>query len=160
MPYYILVIIFSALLLPGIIGAALTLPGVPYMFVVALIFGLVDKFTHLTGTDLFFLGLVALISLIIDYASGILGAKFSGASKTGLIGGVIGFLLGLILLPPLGGFAGLFLGIMIAEFINFHHWKKALKAASGLLIGVLAGMVINTTLAIILMILFVLLAFR
>lgn len=160
MPYYILVLIFSALLLPGIVGSALTFPGVPYMFLISLIFGFVDKFQHLSAVDLIYLGLIAIFSLLVDHLSGILGAKFSGASKYGIIGGIIGFLVGLIAFPPLGGFAGLFLGIMVTEILNYKHWKKAFKAASGSLIGTVAGVIINMVLSAIFIVAFVLLAAR
>lgn len=160
MQYYILVLIFSALLLPGIIGSALSMPGLPYMFLIALVFGFVDKFQHLSIIELVYLGIVATAAILVDYLSGVLGAKFSGATRNGVIGGILGFALGLILFPPFGGFIGLFLGIFIIELTNFAHWKKALKAASGSLIGTLTGIGINMLLAAIFTILFVLFSIK
>ena len=74
--------IFVVLMLPGLLGIVLPiLPGVPYMMVVALTYGLVTHFHTLSGTPLYILGGIALVSLVIDYYSGIAGARIGGASK-------------------------------------------------------------------------------
>ena len=130
------------------------------MFFISLIYIFIDKFHHLSAMELIYLGIIALISIAVDHFSGLLGAKISGATRNGIIGGVIGFLLGLILFPPLGGFIGLFLGIFIIEITNFAHWKKAIKAASGSLLGSLTGILINMFLAAVFIILFVLFGIR
>ena len=158
MPYYILIIIFSILLLPGLVGSFLTLPGIPYMFGVSIIYAFIDRFQHITHSEVLFLGIIALIAVAVDYSSGMLGAKFSGASKRALILGVIGLFIGLFLFPPFGGFLGMFLGILIGELTNYSHYKKALKAASGSLAGVVAGALINLALGILFLVLFIIFA--
>lgn len=158
MPNYILIIIFSILLLPGLIGSILTLPGIPYMFGVSIIYAFIDRFQHITHSEVLFLGIITLISVAVDYSSGVLGAKFSGASKRALILGVIGLFIGLFLFPPFGGFLGMFLGILIGELTNYTHYKKALKAASGSLAGVIGGALINLVLGILFLVLFIIFA--
>lgn len=161
MPYFLLVIIFSLLLLPGLLGVFLPLlPSIPYMFVVTLIFGLIDKFQHLTVVNLIILGIIALFSLLVDYFSGALGAKYGGASKKTLFWGIIGLILGLIVFPPFGGIAGLFLGVLVAELIQYKDHLKALKAASGSLIGSLTGMILNFLLALFFFVLFLVFAVK
>ncbi|HJO89688.1 MAG: DUF456 domain-containing protein [Candidatus Pacebacteria bacterium] len=95
----------------------------------------------------------------IDYFSGIIGAKYSGASKKGLLFGFLGLILGFIFLPPFGGFVGLFVGILIAEFIIKGNEIMALKTAAGSLIGIATGIFINILLAIAFFVLFVLFLF-
>jgi uncharacterized protein YqgC (DUF456 family) len=161
MPYSVLVIIFSILLLPGIVGVVMpALPSIPYMFVIALIFGFIDKFTHLTVVNIIVLALITLVSLLVDYFSGILGAKYGGAAKQSMVFGMVGFLIGIIMFPPFGGFAGLFLGVLIAELIYFNDHIKAIKAATGGLLGTLFGMIINLLLSISFLGLFILFSFR
>ncbi len=43
--YITFIIIFGLLLLPGLVAIPMMLPGVPYMFVIALLYGLVDPFS-------------------------------------------------------------------------------------------------------------------
>lgn len=155
----IYLIVAFVLMLPGIIGAVLpVLPGIPYMFLIALIFGFVDHFQHLGWLGLLILGLITIISLIIDYFAGILGARYGGASKWTWLWGLGGLILGLIILPPFGGIPGLFIGIFVGEILVHKDHKKAARAATHGFLGTLAGMLINLFLSILFLVLFVLMA--
>jgi uncharacterized protein YqgC (DUF456 family) len=152
----LLTIVFAVLMLPGLTGILIpVLPGIPFMFIVALIFGLIDKFVHLTTIEIIILLGLTLISLVIDYASGILGARIGGASAKSTLGGLIGMIIGLIIFPPFGGIIGLFLGIAITEIAIHNNNKKALKAATGGVIGSLAGIILNLILALIFLTIFI-----
>lgn len=156
MSHLLLLGIFSLVMIVGLIGTVLPLlPGIPFMMVVALIFAILDRFHHLQGTELLILGVIAAISLVIDYFSGILGAKMGGATPKSVAYGLVGFIVGFFLFPPLGGFFGLFFAIVVAEIGQNRSKEKALKAASSSLLGVVAGMAINLLLACIFLILFV-----
>ncbi|MCX6811097.1 MAG: DUF456 domain-containing protein [Candidatus Berkelbacteria bacterium] len=157
MPYFVLVIIFTILLLPGIIGAILPIiPSIPWMFVVALIFGIIDRFQHLRWWELLILGILALISITADNVSGLVGAKGTGASRWGILGGFIGGLIGLFFFPPWGAIMGMILGVVILEIIYNRDNKKAVKSASGVILGNLANIVINLILCFIFIGLFLL----
>lgn len=155
MPYWILVTIFVILLLPGFAGVFLPLPSLPYMFAITLIFGFIDQWQHLSYIELIILGVIMLTSFAADFLTGLIGAKYGGAAKISIVFGLVGMIIGLIVFPPFGGIAGLFLGILVSEFINFRDHIKALKAASGGLIGTLAGMFISLVLAITYVVLFI-----
>ncbi len=145
----VLLIVFGALLLPGIAGAVMpVLPSTPYMFIVALIYGFVVGFSALTGTELAILAALALVSLLIDYLSGVLGAKYGGAAARSLGVGMLGLIMGLILFPPLGGIIGLFIGIFIAEYYRHNNQERAVRAATSGLIGSLVGIGINLLIAV------------
>jgi uncharacterized protein YqgC (DUF456 family) len=161
MPYFVLVIIFSILLLPGIIGVFLPfIPSVPWMFVVALIFGLIGKFSHLHWWELLILGILALISIIADNVSGLVGAHGTGASRWGLLGGFIGGLVGLFFSPPWGAIIGMIIGVVTLEIIATKNHKKAINSASGVIIGNLANIIINLFLCLLFILLFVLFALK
>jgi uncharacterized protein YqgC (DUF456 family) len=137
-------ILASILMLPGIIGIVLPVfPGVAYIWFVSLIFGLSTGFANLTLAEFGGLSILFGISIVIDYLSGILGAKFGGASLKSLGAGAVGLLLGILLFPPLGGIIGMFLGIFITEIGTYQDHTKAIRAASGGVIGSLVGMFIN-----------------
>lgn len=125
------------------------------MFILALIYGFVDKWQHLTLANIIVLLVIALASLAIDYFSGILGAKYGGASGKSMLWGMLGLIIGLIIFPPFGGIIGLFVAITIAEFKLHGNNKKAVKAATGGLLGTLAGMAINLILALVFLGLFI-----
>jgi uncharacterized protein YqgC (DUF456 family) len=143
----ILAVIFMA---PGIAGVFLPiLPSIPYMWLVALIYGFATSFSLLSLNELGILTAITLLSILVDFLSGFLGAKFSGASAKALTWGIIGFILGFLLLPPLGGFLGMFAGVLAGELYLGALQDRALRAATGSLIGTVAGMVINLILALV-----------
>ena len=152
-------IVFLILLFLGIfITAVPTLPGMAYMFFVVLIYGVVDKFETMQPEHLLIFGGFVLASMIIDYASGLIGAKFGGANKKSLLTGIIGLLVGLVVFPPFGLFIGLFLGVCIGEIIQGKH-RNALKAASYAFLGTLTGMLLSVVLALAFFITFVFIIF-
>ncbi len=130
------------------------------MFAVALVFAFADRFQHLSGVELLLLGLIALLSLAVDYFAGILGARAGGASKRALLWGLIGLVVGMVIFPPFGGIIGLFLGVLIAELARGKDALSAFKAGQGSVIGALTGIGINLALALLTLVLFIVFALR
>lgn len=157
----VLKIIFALIMAPGLLMAlAPMLPAMPYMFIVAAIYGLLSGFIDFTTGNLVVLGGILIASILVDYLAGLLGAKFGGASKKSLLYGLAGLVVGFIFAPPLGGFLGLFAGILFGEFVvNGKSGAKALKAAAGSLIGSFIGFLINIALAISFFALFIIFTF-
>ncbi|MEK9131174.1 MAG: DUF456 domain-containing protein [Patescibacteria group bacterium] len=153
-------ILFSGLLL---LSAGLTLvpslPAVPLMFLLTVAFAAIGRFETLSGGDLIIFATLALITVVIDYSSGIIGAKFGGASKKALIAGMIGLLLGLVIFPPFGAFIGLFAGVFLAEIAQFQNHLKAFKAASYSLAAVLTGALLNVMIALVFFTVFLVMIF-
>ena len=148
------------LLIPSV--GLVFIPAFPAIFMMLLIttgFGFVDNFVHLTPANLAVLAGIFVLSFIVDQLSGILGAKYGGASRKGILYGFIGLIVGTILFPPLGGLIGLFLGVGVSEYYVHKNQQRAIKAASGSLLGALAGIVTNVVLACIFVILFAIFAF-
>lgn len=153
----ILEIIFALFMLLGLVGIILPIfPGVPLMWILALVYGFVNGFSDLSLSEFSVLSVLMGSSLLVDYFSGFLGAKLGGASLRSLGIGMIGLLIGMVLLPPLGGIVGLFLGILISEVRNYQDPHKALRAATGGVIGSLAGILVNLGIGIGFIVLFLL----
>ncbi len=151
-----LLIIAVVLMLPGLAALFVpVIPAVPYLFIVALGFGLVDRFQHQTGRELVFLGLIALASFAVSHLSGIIGARAGGAASRSLWYGLIGSLVGLLVLPPFGSIVGLFVGVLIGELLAGKSDRKAVKAAAASTAGSVIGMAINILLATLFVILFI-----
>jgi len=81
-----------------------------------------------------------------------------GAAWKSLLYGAAGTVVGLVLFPPFGMFAGLFVGVFIGELYRRRSAPLALRAAGGAALGSFAGMAINATLALAFVVLFVIFA--
>lgn len=155
----VLLIIAALLMLGGIAGVIIpALPGIPFMWLIALGYFLIDKLDKVTGWELGLLGGIAILSLIVDYLAGTLGARLSGASPRSLGIGLIGLVIGLVLFPPFGSILGLFAGIFLSELRGHKDQQRAFKAASGGVIGSMAGILTNLLLSIGFLILFIVFA--
>jgi uncharacterized protein YqgC (DUF456 family) len=153
------VVLSILLLLPGVLMSLVPLlPTFWYLLAVAAIFATLDGFTHLTVENFIVLVGLFLLSILVDWSAGVLGAKFGGAGWRSLFWGIGGAVIGTILLFPFGAIAGLFLGVLGSELSKHHDAQRALRAASGALIGTVAGVAINVILAIAFVTLFIIFA--
>jgi uncharacterized protein len=153
-------IIFSIAMFPGMFMTFIPfMPALPYMFVIAVLFGFFDGFEKLTLVNLSILGGILILSILVDYFSGIIGARYGGASRKGIFFGFIGLIAGLLIFPPFGGFLGLFVGVLFAEFAIKKSTIGAIKASTGSFLGSLTGILINTFLAVLFFTLFLIFVF-
>jgi uncharacterized protein YqgC (DUF456 family) len=150
----LLIIIATLLMLPGVIAIAFMLPGVPYIFIISLVYAFADHFTHINTTDVFILAGMAILSVIIDQTAGLIAARYGGARGKTFLYGLIGALIGTIIFPLFGGFIGLFIGIAVGELIRRRTHVQALKAATVGLIGSVTGIAINICLGVVFIALF------
>lgn len=161
MSYDILVVVFSLVLIPGLIMAIVPgLPGLLYMLVIALIFGFIDQFTHLTLGNFGILAAITAVAMLLDLFSGIIGAKWGGAHWTSIVYGLAGLIVGSLVIPVpiVGSLAGMFLGVLFSEWYRTANIKKANKAAVGSFAGSLVGMVGNSVAAVAFLTLFIVFA--
>jgi uncharacterized protein len=142
--------IFGVLAFFGLVAALI--PGIPaifYMFLVSLVFALVDGFVHINKIELMVLLGIYLVSFCVDVFSGVVGAKYGGASLRSFGYGILGAIVGTLALPPLGGLIGLFAGLFFSEIARHRSGKDAARAASYGVLGVVAGLFINIILAVV-----------
>jgi uncharacterized protein len=131
------------------------LPGVGLVFGGILLHAIFFGIESVGMTTLFLLGAVTLFSLIIDVLASLYGAKRSGATRSGIIGSVVGGLAGLVILNLPGLFFGTFIGAVAGEyFLAEKSLNDALKAGTGSILGFLAGSVIKFIIALIMVIVF------
>lgn len=146
----IIVIISTLLILAGLVGIILpAIPGVPLVFAGVFIYTILTKFISISWITIIFLAILTILSLIIDYASGLIGAKKLGATKYGIWGGLVGLLIGLIfspfglisvvLMPLIGTIAG--------ELIAGKKILHASKIGLGTLIGYLFAISLDLIIA-------------
>ena len=105
----ILIILGIICLITGIAGCFLpVLPGPPVAYLGILFLHFTDKVQY-SGTQLLIWLLIVIITLVLDYFIPMLGSKYSGGSKWGNRGCLIGTIVGLFFLPW-GIIAGPFFG--------------------------------------------------
>ena len=132
----------------GVLGTVVpVLPGVPLIWLTMLGFGLMDGFQRIDGKFLAVLLLVTIAVEAADYLARIWGARRYGAGKAGTWGAVLGALVGMFVLP-LGLVLGPFLGALVGELITGRPLKESLRAGWGGLVGTLGSMVVKFTVAV------------
>lgn len=133
-------IVFLLLYLVALAGIILPLlPGVPVAALGALLAAWMTGFERLSLVPLLIVGAFALLAQLVDLAASWLGARYYGARRPGLWGGVIGSLLGLILFPPFGFLAGALLGAVLFELLGGRALPQAVRAGLGAFVGSLGG---------------------
>lgn len=139
----ILLIILGALcLLTGLAGCILPmLPGPPLAYAGLLLLHFTDKVQFSLTQLLVWLGIVIVIQ-VLDYFVPLLGAKYSGSTKWGTRGCLIGTVIGLFFLPW-GIILGPFLGAVIGELLGGRETAQALKSGLGSVLGFLLGTVVK-----------------
>jgi len=144
-----LLIIGFTLLLVGLAGAVLPLPGPPLSFVGIMVLNY-SKYTHFSSDLLYILGLLTVLVTVLDYFIPIWGTKKFGGSKWGTIGSGLGLVIG-IFLGPFGMFIGAFIGAFIGEYLQNKNQAIAFKAALGSFLGLIAGIVFKLALCLVML---------
>jgi uncharacterized protein len=136
----ILLIISFACMIIGVLGSFLpVLPGPSMSWIgLALLY-----FTNAVPTNYWILGITFLITAVIsvlDYIIPANGTKKFGGSSYGIWGTNIGLIVGIFAPIPFGFIIGPFVGAFIGELVyDYKDHGRALKAATGSLIGFLAS---------------------
>jgi uncharacterized protein YqgC (DUF456 family) len=165
------------LMFAGLLGSVLPgLPGVTLIFLSALVYAIITDFRTLGVAILVVLFIFAAIAFVADFVATSYGARRFGASNWGTVGGAVGgiagALIGLLFLG-IGSLFGLILGTIAGVFIGEYlrrerqgdqqeteptqaDWRRASRAAGGVLVGYLTAAVIQGLLGLASVVIFVL----
>ena len=138
---YVIIIVLATF-----IGIIMSVTGLAGSFVVAgaiLICSLIDGFNTVGFITVIVFFILAALGEILEYFSGIYGAKKYGASNRGVLGAMIGGLVGAILLSGIfigvgtviGILLGTFSGAFIAEYLSGKNMALSSRAGWGALLG-------------------------
>ena len=142
--YYVLAAI---LVVVGIIGTVLpALPGLPLVFAGMLLAAWAGGFEQIGVAMLSVLGVLTLVSILVDFWATALGAKRVGASGKAIAGAIIGTFVGLFF-GPVGLFAGPFLGALAGELLHGRDVGQATRVGFGTWLGIVFGIVLKLALA-------------
>lgn len=133
-------ILSSAVILAGLAGVFLpVLPGVPLIFAGAFIYAWSTGFQVITIGNLIFFAILTAVASAVDYIGGVITAKKYGASKYGLIGGVLGGILGLVVLGIPGLIIGQLAGVILGELYFGKQMKESFTSGFAMFVGYILG---------------------
>jgi uncharacterized protein YqgC (DUF456 family) len=185
-----LLVVTLIIMLIGLAGSVLPgLPGVPLIFLSALVYAIATDFEVVGGLVMALLGVFAAIALVADFFATTYGARRFGASgwgtAGGAIGGIVGALVGALFLG-IGALFGLIFGtiggVFLGEYLKRRgdersgepggeqsrvrrartergDWRRASRAAGGVFVGYLVSAVVQGLLGLLSVIIFVLALF-
>jgi uncharacterized protein YqgC (DUF456 family) len=132
-------VLAAVLVLAGLAGAVLpALPGVPLVFAGLLVAAWADDFERVTWLPLVVLGLLTVLSFVIDFAATALGAQRVGATRLAIVGALLGTVAGIFLGIP-GLILGPFVGAVVGEMISHGKVEQATRAGLATWMGLIFG---------------------
>lgn len=118
------------------------LPGPPIAYVGLLLLQATERFQFTTG-QLVVWGLLVVVVQILDYVTPMLGTQYSGGSRWGNRGCVIGTIVCVFLFAPWGILLGPFFGALIGELLGGKALGEAMKAGLGAFLGFVVSVVLK-----------------
>jgi len=144
------------LMLVGLLGTiAPWVPGVPLIYGVYLVYGLVTGWQSYGWGVMAVLGGVTAAVMFLDFYAGALGAKKFGATPAGTWGSIIGAITGMVMFNVIGLIVGTFAGALLGELLSRRPLDEALRSGWGALVGFLAGTLFRFVVATVMIGLFV-----
>lgn len=138
----LLILLGIVCLVLGLAGCILPmLPGPPVAYVALVLLHLTPE-ADFSVTQLTVWLLVVVVVQLLDYFVPMLGSKYTGGSRWGTRGCLIGTIVGLFFMP-MGIILGPFLGAVIGELLGGNNTAYALKSGIGSLLGFLFGTVLK-----------------
>jgi uncharacterized protein len=169
------------LMVVGLLGSVLPgLPGVTLIFLSALLYATLTDFQSVGAVILIVLFVFAALAFLVDFFATSYGARRFGASNWGTVGGAVGgiagALIGLLFLG-IGSLFGLIIGTIAGVFIGEYlrrerygdreeqdpaeaDWRRASRAAGGVIVGYLAAAVVQGLLGLASVVIFILAAIQ
>jgi len=135
------------LIVAGIAGTVLpALPGTALVLAGIVLGAWIDDFARVGVWPLVAITVLAVISWVVDYLSGVMGAQRAGASRQALIGAAVGTVAGIFM-----GFVGVlfmpFVGAFVGELMARRDHQGAWRVGVATWIGLMIGMVVKIALS-------------
>ncbi|HUW25156.1 MAG TPA: DUF456 domain-containing protein [Gallionella sp.] len=135
------------LIIAGMAGLVLPgLPGAVILFAGLVLAAWAEDFVFIGGGTLAILAVLALLTYVVDFGAGILGARHFGASRRAMAGAMLGAILGIFFGLP-GLLLGPFIGAAVGEFSTQRSLGAAGKAGIGATLGLVLGVAAKLALA-------------
>jgi uncharacterized protein len=135
-----LAVVVAVLFVAGLVGSVLPwLPGPLFVLAGAALWAFATDFEPVGWGRLAILGALTVVSVVLGFVAGALGARRYGASRWGVVGAGVGGLVG-IFLGPLGLILGCVAGAVAGELLRGADLGGSVRSGYGALLGLLAGL--------------------
>ena len=135
--WWILIALLMFIALCGILIPLL--PDTPLIVVAAILHHFIFGAEGVSWATILVLTGLMLVSLVLDFVSGSMGAKYFGATRWGALGGILGAVIG-IFYGPVGLFVGPLAGVLLGELLGGQGLLPAGRSTWGTFLGTVAGM--------------------
>lgn len=140
-------VLAGVLMLVGLAGTLLPmLPGIPLMMIGMIIAAWAGDFTRIGWVTLVILGVLMILSFVVELAAAALGVKRAGASRQAVTGAALGTLVG-VFFGLAGMLVGPFVGAVAGELAARRDAGGALRAGVGAWLGFVVGTVARLVVA-------------
>jgi uncharacterized protein YqgC (DUF456 family) len=141
-------IVVGLLFVAGLVGSVVPwMPGPLFILAGAILWAVATDFQTLGWGRLAILTTLAVLSFLLDFLAGALGARRYGASRYGVVGAIAGAIVGLFL-GPLGLILGCVVGAVAGELLRGAGLEGSVRSGLGALVGLLAGLVADLVVSI------------
>ena len=138
-----LIIIFTLILLVGILGCVIpAIPGPPLAYIAVLSLSLLTSYKLSDDFLVMWAGIVIAVTAL-DLWLQVYGVKKLGGKKKAINGTIIGLIVGLLAPIPFGFIIGPFAGAFIGARMEEEDLAKVFKIAFGALLGFLSGTILK-----------------
>jgi uncharacterized protein YqgC (DUF456 family) len=140
----VLIILAVICVIIGIVGCIIPgIAGPPFSFASLVLLSIAKDWEPFSAKFLIIMAVITVIVTGLDYLLPAAGAKKYGASKFGFWGAIVGMILGILFMPPLGMIIGAFIGAIAGELLKDKQSYEALRAGWGVFIGVILGVILK-----------------
>ena len=127
----------------GLVGTLLPMiPGLLFVFLGLLLWAWSGDFQTISWATIQVLMLLTVMGFVLDFAAGAWGAKRGGANKEAVWGAVLGSVLGLMFLGPLGLILGPLIGATMGQLL--YGDRKDVSGASRVGVATLFGVLLGS----------------
>jgi uncharacterized protein YqgC (DUF456 family) len=128
------------LIIGGLAGLVIpALPGAPLLFAGVLLGAWAEDFTYIGAGTLIAAGVMAALTIVVDFVAGAFGARRYGASGRAILGATIGAIVGIFF-----GLVGILIGPFIGAVVGELSVQRDLRAAGRAGIGATIGLALGT----------------
>ncbi|MFC2061254.1 DUF456 domain-containing protein [Elusimicrobiota bacterium] len=143
----LLILIVIAFSFTGVVMVMIGLPGTFIVWTGVLISALINGFRYISIKLLIVLFSFTILGEVLEYLSGLAGARKYGASTKGVMGALFGGMIGAVMLTALfpglgtiiGALAGTFAGAFIGEYTSGSDLITSSRAGFGAFLGRVAA---------------------
>ncbi|MGH7314115.1 MAG: DUF456 domain-containing protein [Candidatus Rokuibacteriota bacterium] len=147
-------VVVGLLFLLGLAGAVIPwLPGPLFILAGAVLWAFATDFAEIAVGRLAILAGLALATFLLNFVAGAIGARRYGGTRWGVVGAIAGAVVGLFF-GPLGLLIGPVAGAITGELLRGADLEGSVRSGFGAMVGLLAGIVADFTIALVMVGLF------